>query len=236
MNKTELIKEIMRIQPLEVKVHEPLHLNYLNNPMEYWEEVYEKNRYGPILVIGDRTTLKLDVALQICEHFDEDFEMERNVIFDSKNLADKVGRGGCTLIPSFPAPIMSLRSMKKGTNATLRNISNSRFFETRFVLTSNSLRSINYRILKQVRDVVLVQGYTSKNHIVEHIHFSPPSDPTKLTPPYPEFECKKEEVGYKKMLKATISYFITKYPFESMDRINNFKEIRKEYMREVDKK
>lgn len=75
--------------------------DFVYEPVKYWKEIYAPETNRPLLVLGGRSVMKYEVALQICKFLDEDFTVEKNVVYDVEKSIKTLSEEGCYLIPSF---------------------------------------------------------------------------------------------------------------------------------------
>lgn len=187
--------------------------DFIHEPMRYWEDIYNSEKNSPLLVIGDRSTMKNEVALQICKFLDDDFTVEKNVIYDvNKNLFKPSNANDCYLIPSFTSMHQRNNLQYSSRNLTLeRALVHSRHIRTKFCLGCSNAKAINHKVANKIHDVVLVQKTYEDYHVVEYIHYGLPiSLNTVLRPPNFDDVANQEE--FVRTMKRNITVHPTKLP------------------------
>lgn len=235
-DKLDEIVKLMKPLPCEIDIYKPLHLEYLNKPMKFWEEKYIEEHYKPILVLGDRTDTKYEVALQICKYFDENFTVNENVFYDVEKLYKSLDKGMSYLVPSLTSsmPYIHTRTgFERAYNYLQVILDVTRIRQNILCFgSSGTLRNLDKHLLDHISHVILVQKTLPKYHIVEHLQFQAPVTPNNITRP-PTFDDIDKLVEFKEKLQEHISVYITKYPRCDESDMRKFENHRKAHLNDL---
>lgn len=236
MDKLDEVMKLMQPLPCEIKMHKPLFLDYLNKPMKFWEEKYIEDQCKPILVLGDRTVSKYEVALQICKYFDDDFTVDKNVFYNIENLFQSLNKEASYLIPSVTSSMPYIQTKTGLTKAysMLQSVLDvARVRQNIFCFgSSGTLKNLDKLLLDYIFHVVLVQKTLSDYHVVEHFHFQVPVTPNDIARP-PTFDNTEELVEFKEKLQEHVSVYVSKYPRCDESSMRMFEQHRKAHLEKL---
>lgn len=192
---------------------EDVYGDFVYDPFEYWHRLYEQ--YRPIIVIGDRTVNKYEVAIQICRYFDKNFTIDRDIYydFDEDCFGDEEERA--IMFPSFRMDWAFPSSKMIKMNKILEKMLDFRRTNKQYYcfVSSGELKNFSNYLLSQVSDVVFVRKILKDYIICEHYYFHHPDLLSKYARlPYIDFEDREERKEFFERLRRNMFIFPTKYP------------------------
>lgn len=169
---------------IEKSVYNPIYLDYLNNPHKFWESHDKLYHYSPILVTGDRTDSKYEVAIETCKDMGNGFDVREDIAFDEDDIVEKT-KGGGHIILTESQPWSDRRMSYHKKNIALRRlIESSRYNGTVYCMTTSSPENVDASILSLTHHLLNVVKTTEDYHIVECLEVNAPfSINTIIRPP-----------------------------------------------------
>lgn len=204
----------------KISIYNKMRLDFLNRPFDFWKLYKKQMLYRPILITGHRGTAKNEVALQICQCLDNDFDIDKNIIRNSEDFIKNIKKKSTYLISSDKCH-MNRRINTEKNIQFMKLMQTGRANETFYCLLSNTVSSISNYILNYIQEYINVVKTFKDYHIVEILTFTPPFSLNDLVNA-PKLESMEDDeyVEYVNFIITNTNFWLMKYPRLNGDEID----------------